>query len=437
MLRPKSPISLQVELTDACNHHCTHCYNFWRTDDYWKFEKSDSSNLLRIADKIIEAEVFHVVLSGGEPLVVPIATLEELVDKYKSGGVSVSFNSNITLVKSAHIEMFKKYGLSILTSVPSYNQEDFERITMKKGSFDSFVDSAKLISGNGVYLSSNMVVNKQTLNDVYTTGKFMASLGAKGFCATRMSPSNNGIITDYSSTVLDRDDMVSMLDQLLAVHEDFGLTVNSLNAIPYCFTDNPLKYSMILNRSCVAGLTSGGMSSKGDLRACQHFDISYGNVLDEPLQDIWSRMTVWKYEYLSTGECKGCVEQQRCGGGCRENAHKIGGDFNGKDSITGKPLTQKVREDIIDCIDAIKLVPNIKVRDEDFGAVFFKQSNKYCLVDKFTSEAIKNLYSRNTITKKDMLEVGSDCGYVDSKYVDKVFSNLVNNGLAYKNMSGV
>lgn len=431
MMKPKAPISMQVELLSGCNHKCLHCYNSWRAEEN-NSEKIDSDKLLKITDKIIDANVFHVVLSGGEPLLVPIDGLEKIIAKYKENNIGVGFNSNITLTKQTHIDMMKKYGVGILTSIISYDKDEFDRVTQVKGSFDKFVEKAKLITSNGIYLSANMVIDKTRVDDVYKTGKFVASLGMKGFCATRVVPSENGMIKDYKSITIDNSDIKSMLDQLMQVNKEFGLNVASLNALPYCCVSNPEEYKDIFTRSCVGGLTSAGISASGDIKVCPHFTESYGNVLEEPLMDIWARLPVWKAQYKSDS-CNGCYEKTRCGGGCRENALKLTGDLLGEDNLKeggyGK-ITKSVRQDSIRNIDGIIMEKDIKFREEEFGAILYKNPVRYAFVDGFTYQIVKNLNSRDYIDKKDVLEIGSELSFVNDVYVNRVFSNLCNIGLA-------
>jgi len=434
MIRPKSPISLQIELTDFCNHNCVHCYNFWRTDDSWKKEadKVNGKKLLDIADKIIDAEVFHVVLTGGEPLVVPLHMLEPLVKKYRDNNVSVSMNSNITLVTPEHVDFLKKYGLGILTSIISSDENEFDSVTQKKGSFKKFNDKLELLTKNDIHVSANMVVDKSRVSKVYETGKLAYSLGVKGFCATRMSPSNENI-KNYKSAVLDNNDITSMFDQLLALEKNFGIPVATLNAIPYCALDNPEKYSSLLHRSCMAGLTSAGVSSKGELRSCQHFNTSGGNVLSENIRDIWDKMFSWRQEYISQSSCKSCIECTHCGGGCRENALKMSGELFGEDSVKRTPLTKRLSSsNATENIDAIKIYPRMKYRNEEFGGILFKNAGAYGFVDLFSFETIKNLYSRDVITQNDIIEIGSNLPFVNKQYTNNLFNNLVNNKIAYK-----
>jgi radical SAM protein with 4Fe4S-binding SPASM domain len=335
-----------------------------------------------------------------------LSTLDSLVKKYRDNGVSVSINSNITLLKPEHIDFLKKYQLGVLTSVISSNEKEFDNVTLKPGSFKRFCNNLEELSKQNIYVSANMVVDKTRINQVYDTGKLVASLGAKGFCGTRMSPSNNGVLNDYATRILDKNDMSLLFDQLLTVEKDFGLTVSSLNSIPFCCVDNPEKYSALLTRSCNAGQTGAGMSANGDLRLCQHFDINTGNVLQTPLKELWNLMPSWKQEYISNSSCNFCAESQRCGGGCRENAYKLDNDLFGEDSLKRAPLKQKIKDKYLDKIESIQFNSGVKCREEDFGAILFRGSGAYAIVDGFTYAITKNLYSRPVISTKDILEIG-------------------------------
>lgn len=425
MSKLSSAVHLQQEIYDGCNNKCLHCYNFFRTPIFHN-PKIDSQKILDIADSIIAGDVFHVTLTGGEPLLVPIDTLDKLIDKYVSSNVDVSMNSNITLIRPDHIDLIKRYNLHILTSILSCNEDDFDFITQTKGSYKRFVDASKLLSDNGIDFSANMVVTKNNLRDVYNTGKLAYSLGANSFCATKVCKSDSGMIKDYDATCLNSKEIESMFDQLLRVKDDFGVNVATLNPVPPCAVDNPSKYLDLLQRSCTAGSSSANVSSNGDVKACLHVDISYGNILDKSLKDIWSNIPVWREEFLANNSaCNNCVEKLSCGGGCRGDGYIDNKSLFDVDPSMRQPLTEKVYIDnpLID-IKSIKLVDKLRVRPEEHGAILYRSMFSQTFVDAFSYDLILRNYGKNFVRQEFMSQ------NIPKLYIDKLFNELVNKKIA-------
>ena len=63
----RAPVMVNLELTSGCNLQCRHCYNFWREDPASMKDSIDRQKIDRVIEKIVDAEIFHVVLTGGEP----------------------------------------------------------------------------------------------------------------------------------------------------------------------------------------------------------------------------------------------------------------------------------------------------------------------------------------------------------------------------------
>jgi radical SAM protein with 4Fe4S-binding SPASM domain len=415
-----SPIHFQQELTDSCQMKCTHCYNFWRTDNY-KNSKVDESKILSIADKIIDGDVFHVTLTGGEPLLVSTDTLDKLISKYYSANVDVSMNSNITLLNPQHIRLLKRYNVHILTSMASCNEDVFDFITQTNGSYNRFIDATKLLKDNNINFSTNMVVTKNNLSDVYNTGKLVAKLGASSFCATKICKSDSGMIPNYDSTILNSKEIESMFDQLLAVKEDFNMNIATLNPVPPCALDNPLKYLDLLERSCTAGSSSANVSSNGDVKACLHVDVSYGNILEQSLKDIWNTIPVWRDEFLKNNiACNDCSEKSACSGGCRGDGYVDNKSLFDIDPSMRRPLTEKLYIDkpLID-IDAIRIVDGLRVRPEEHGTILYKSMFSQTYINGFSYDLILKNYGKNLVRDK-LVKDG-----IPKLYVDKLFNELV------------
>jgi len=63
----KSPTLVNLELTELCNVKCKHCYNPWRDVTMGDYSL-DFIKVRKIINHLSEIGVFHVVLSGGEPM---------------------------------------------------------------------------------------------------------------------------------------------------------------------------------------------------------------------------------------------------------------------------------------------------------------------------------------------------------------------------------
>lgn len=98
MYRLKSPLTVQIELTEACNNACYHCYNYWRYIETGKKLSVDShENTLYhfevLLDHLIRNEVMTVSFTGGEPFL-RRDILFYLIRKAKQGGMKAGVNTN-------------------------------------------------------------------------------------------------------------------------------------------------------------------------------------------------------------------------------------------------------------------------------------------------------------------------------------------------------
>ena len=62
-----APTCVNLEITEACNVKCKHCYNPWRDEHAGKFSL-DIDKIDFLIKEFVDNGVFHVILSGGEPL---------------------------------------------------------------------------------------------------------------------------------------------------------------------------------------------------------------------------------------------------------------------------------------------------------------------------------------------------------------------------------
>lgn len=329
---PRFPISAQFELTESCPHDCFYCYNHFRESPAIRNPK-----LEEVIDRIAQSDLFHVTITGGEPLSESNG-LNYALDRFRENNIDVTLNSGLTLsTRETLINLKDKGVLSILTSAGSHDSKLYERVTGVPGSFDKFTQALSMCQEVSLPVSVNMVVHNFNKDSVYETGKyFMENFGIHSFCATPLIPPKN---RNIGNAIISAQDYVNVLDDLLRLSSDLKISVDSLHPPLPCILPTSEKYSVFLKRSCVGGRGTLTISSVGDVRPCSHSDESYGNILKTDLRKIHLRMIPWQNESLIPSECESCAEVNTCRGGCRVCAEAVYGNIKGKDIFMTSPLT--------------------------------------------------------------------------------------------------
>jgi len=368
-----SPIDVQLEITTACNNTCTHCYNYWRGENLSE-TTLDEESLYQVIEELRKNQVFGVNFTGGEPFLFKEITLKG-IKWAREKGISPSLNTNLTTIASEDAFRLKEAGIdSVLTSLLSSNEETHDLISQRHGSFKRTLTGIKACVDAEIRVWTNMVVTQQNQRQVYETGKFVKEIGGQGFSATKAAPCLS--CSDFSPLEIDRDSFKKMLEDLLLLERDLGLEVDSLTAYPLCAIGDGERLEKFARRSCVGGITALTIGANGEIRPCSHADITYGNIFQESLSEVWKNMKDWRDGSLLP---KACLEECEyfgvCGAGCRMEA-KYQGDIKGKDPLVTGPsdVTSLPSWEITsvppDFLEKRVLVnPDLKTRKEEFGGI--------------------------------------------------------------------
>ena len=142
--------SFDLEITARCNLDCKHCYiNLPAGDQAAQERELTLKEIDRIADEAVALGAIWVLISGGEPLM--RKDFPEIYMLLKRKGLLVSVFTNATLVRSEHVELFRKYPpRDIEVSVYGATRETYERVTRRPGSWDAFLRGLRLLEEGGV-----------------------------------------------------------------------------------------------------------------------------------------------------------------------------------------------------------------------------------------------------------------------------------------------
>ena len=332
----------KVELTRACNHACSYCYNYVRDPDEEKGlpKEQKRRNLDVILDEIDQNNIGTVIFTGGEPAIVRDLLLQG-VRGARQRGIRSGLNTNLTVMKDGDVAQLAEEGLgSMLVSFPSYNRAVFNAITNGSSkSYDRFLENLRRAREAELFCTVNMVVTTENAGQVYETGKFLHErFGVTEFTATPVSPT----VTDHVRIVVSAADILRTFDDLNALKKDFGMRVSTLKPVPLCLFPEHEPYMDFL-QVCGAGLSEVYISINGDVSPCGSLASLHGNVLKDGLQAcIENCATAYGGRAVVPKECEPCAEVDTCRGACRAEAETTCGSVSGPSYYFVKPLEHKV-----------------------------------------------------------------------------------------------
>lgn len=226
----KLPTHVQLEITDICNLRCKHCYHF----DTEKMPQSldlEEEEIIKLVQILIDAKIYSLVITGGEPLTRPETTLK-VVKIAKEAGMFVSINTNLLLINHEIVHELKACSLdSFLVSCPASNNRLYREIT-RCGNYEKLASNIKLVVDAGVSCMVNMVVTPVNINFVRSTATDLRNLGIKRFAAT---PASLNVESPNYTELLDGGQINRLLEDLRWCIEELCLEVDILEPIPKCF----------------------------------------------------------------------------------------------------------------------------------------------------------------------------------------------------------
>lgn len=321
----RTPTQVNLELTSACNHKCRYCYNYWRKDSALAADarKMTIEEMDHVLDKLIEAKVLNVILSGGEPFM-NYEVLLHAVRRLTEAGIMSTCNSNMTLPTCEQLQALKEAGLPhILTSLSSHDEETNDFVFGRRGAFQDVTGNIQVAAELGFRVSINNIINKHNYRHVYQTGLLAHELGAKNYFVTRGGASRKGNPPAAEVVVLKPEQYIEVLDAAVRVREETGINIYSLYQYPLCMIKDLSKYREFVGRGCPAGKKLICINVDGNMHACNHESEPYGNIFECDVASVWKRMEKWRDKSLIPSSCRGCKWYEWCEAGCRMAADEI------------------------------------------------------------------------------------------------------------------
>ena len=306
------PISVQLELTYACNNSCAFCYNTFSNLD--KREPLPLDRFRGIFHDLSEIGVFTINFNGGEPLC--RQDFFPIVDEAKSFGFDIHLNTNGTLItKDIAPEIARRFS-AICTSIHGSNSQEHDSIVGRRGAFCETVNAIRLLQGHGVYVTVNVVLSQRNKNHLLGILDLLRRENIQTVLLTRI------LTADNSLSIGDTELMVC-IRQLKTFTEEVYEFARIAFPQPFriCEIADEQLVSFVSNHniSCAAGRITVRITPDGLVTPCPLLlSPIIGDLQREDFLSIWNRWELlnWFKPMPYGCKCHHCSQLARCGGGC-------------------------------------------------------------------------------------------------------------------------
>jgi len=274
--RWRIPFSTYFAVTDQCPYKCPHC-------SYGRHIRGrlDTQQALKVIEQIRSIGTVTIGFTGGEPLL-----REDIADLVSSVGddtASVIFSTGYNLDKTLADKLYCA-GLDCMTiGMESHLPDQQDLIRGVKGSFDTAIAAITISLHAGLYTSISTVASRDKLNN--GTLEQMAELAERyGVHEFRiLEPIPTGNWSEQITEVLTAEES----SQLAEFHKQWNRRGKGPAIACFAHLESDAMFG------CGAGFHHLFVDAVGNVCPCDLTPLKLGNVLEEPLFEIWTRISQW------------------------------------------------------------------------------------------------------------------------------------------------
>lgn len=227
---------------------------------------------------------------------------------------------------------------SIQVSLES-NKPDVNDAIRGNGVFDSLVARTfPLLRKHRVPFSIAMTPTGMNMDDTEALAELACEVGAAALTIRRFLPMGAAEGLDIKPDAAADNWYKDYLYLIRDLRRRYQGRLEVRSGDPF-FSALPEEASGLLDKKilggCTAGIASCAISIDGTIKACTRLDVPFGNVLTEPLIDVWNshpNLQRLRNRNCLKGDCGVCAKRWLCGG-CRGSAFLYRNDMFASDIL--------------------------------------------------------------------------------------------------------
>ena len=266
------PVVTNFAITPRCPCNCWHC----SFSDRSREDILTLDQLKKAISEVQDLGASVIGLTGGEPLLRD--DLEDIIAAIDERSMPIMFTTGYKLT-AERVKSLKSAGLEIpVISLDHYNAEIHDNGRRKEGIFDYALNAIKLFQDEGFYVAVSFVPDRPLVSDrreIFKVIEFFKDIGINDMRLT--SPILSGKLTTRPEERLSTENVETIFE----IQKKCTQTKGYPGVFAYDFFESEKYYG------CGAGFNYMFIDSQGNLCPCDFTMLSFGNILERPLREIW------------------------------------------------------------------------------------------------------------------------------------------------------
>ncbi len=301
---------VEIEITNACNLNCKHCYVNREKIDFMQYDTAKS-----IIDQCAEMGVHRIVFTGGETLL--HKSLIRLARYAKAQGIQeIVLFTNGLLIDEDNAQQL---------SVFNFVQISIDVLPGKKGHFrieyaNEVEKRVKLLKSKNITVALLATLHHSLLPFISDMVQYAKRLDIR-IAFDKLIPIGDD--EELKKECLTPSELKSALYELSSwIHK--GYNVGCSDPLLFLVDKERMQYYKSIKREgikggCTAGIASLYIAVDGEAYSCPFVQVSAGNLKFQPLKELWYKSPILNQirdRKSYKGKCGRCKFLDFCGG-CR------------------------------------------------------------------------------------------------------------------------
>lgn len=289
VLRQNVLRTVDLAITGDCHYRCVFC------SAYKLYKKGGPfltiGQIKDIWQQAVALGAIHINLTGGEPLLRDIGEICQIIVSLKPRRFLVSLVTSGLGLTMDKLMRLKDAGLDTLQlSIESVNPDIHDKLMGIPGSFNKIIEAIKYAKELNLTVCLNTVFYNNNAKEIKELIDFVEN---QNIFLVLNTASAEGKWQGLDNIKL-KQSYIDILDEFMR--------------FPYVRHDSSINFSG--RRECPGGKERIHITAYGDVLTCPLVQVSYGNVLREPLAKIFARMNAIGYIKKYNRMCKHAFDEE-------------------------------------------------------------------------------------------------------------------------------